>query len=43
MITPFYPPLAKDAGLSVAFISYVFSINPVGSFIFSLLIGPKMS
>ena len=39
-IAPFYPSLAADeAGLSYSQIGLVFSINPLGSILFSFVIG----
>lgn len=44
VIAPFYPPLAHDeAGVSIKVIGYIFSLNPVGAFTFSLVFGKYMS
>lgn len=44
VIAPFYPPLAKDkAHVSVSTIGYIFGLNPIGAFFFSLVMGKKMS
>ncbi|CAD8147875.1 unnamed protein product [Paramecium octaurelia] len=44
VIAPFYPPLAKEkAHVSVSTIGYIFGLNPIGAFFFSLVMGKKMS
>lgn len=44
VIAPFYPPLAKEkAHISVSMIGYIFGLNPIGAFFFSLVIGKKMA
>jgi MFS family permease len=44
VIVPFYPPLAKEkAHVSVSTIGYIFGLNPIGAFFFSLVIGKKMA
>lgn len=42
VVTPFYPPLAKEAGLSISMIGSVFSIGPIGCFFFAMVFGSKM-
>jgi len=39
VITPFYPPIALDKGVSQFMIGFIFALNPIGSFSVSLSIG----
>ena len=39
VITPFYPPIALEKGVSQFMIGFIFALNPIGSFSVSMSIG----
>lgn len=39
IIAPFFPPFAKDKGISEVIVGIIFSANPVGAIIATLILG----
>ncbi|KAL4476627.1 hypothetical protein ABPG72_000786 [Tetrahymena utriculariae] len=42
IIVPFFPPIAKDIGVTPTMIGLILSFNPIGSFLTSLVVGQMM-
>ncbi|EAR96693.2 MFS transporter (macronuclear) [Tetrahymena thermophila SB210] len=42
IIVPFFPPIAKDIGVTSTMIGLILSFNPIGSFLTSLIVGQMM-
>jgi len=43
LITPFFPPFAKEKGISEEVVRFIFSANPIGAFVSSLILGKIMT
>jgi hypothetical protein len=39
LITPFFPPFAREKGISTTVLGFIISANPIGSFFASLVLG----
>lgn len=43
VISPFFPPFAKEKGISEATVGLIFSANPAGAIIATLILGKIMT